>query len=377
MKKELIRAELLKDPAKLQQFFSSATPSVFKTAFKQTVVSFAIIAIVSRWWRSKVKRDVERVETQGHEPETSAPMIHPVTLTREEVKKLGEEEAWVLGQNPYIFRGFRFFRKYRYFIDKLSKMKKAKENVFYLKARENCSRLVHCACSCGEVHNETVNIWSHYFAALYFWNAYKKHDNDIVQYHALAAASLFSISTVAHTFMSHGKTTECNLFRFDRASIAAYFCVMTLIAGHHHFGYRKERLALKIFTPFAFASGTGSVLALYFGDKWQPWVKALILSVQISCAFLVAVRESVVTNSELRKRLVAFYLPASTTFALAGALVFSMHIPEKYCKLLGLKPGYFDLFGQSHNLMHIFVAFSAYFGYRGQSLWQKMIDYNL
>lgn len=134
-------------------------------------------------------------------------------LTKEEVR----DRNWgYLLTNPFIYTGYR----------------------------EERGSLFACLCSCGQIHNETFNIWSHYIAALYFLNAYTHHayysqHTNPSRFVALAAGTLFSVSAVAHTGAALGRHAEEILFRLDRATIAVYFCVFTLVCGYQHFGSRE------------------------------------------------------------------------------------------------------------------------------------------
>ena len=110
-------------------------------------------------------------------------------LTQKEVKEKGSAHYWRV--MPYIHYGYRKSNK----------------------------KFMYCACSTGCIHNETCNIWTHIFAALYFFNCFLNHSQESMsKFVALAAALLFAMSTMAHSCSCHSEPVEKIMFRVDRAS---------------------------------------------------------------------------------------------------------------------------------------------------------------
>jgi adiponectin receptor len=235
--------------------------------------------------------------------------------------------------------------------------------------RKPCSPAA-CLCSCGCCHNETFNIWSHYVPAIWFLRSAARNQK-LPRYVALAAGSLFAISAAAHCLSSGGERTNEIMFRLDRAAIASYFCVFSTVLGMQHFTARNEPRLQRLFVAASVALGMLSSGTLFLGNSFPPWLKVLILSVQSLFGTIVPIRELLTTPSSYNRMLVLTYLPLSLGCGGIGGLCFASRFPEAW----GLAPrGTFDFAGHGHNLMHVFVALAAFFGYRGQTLWQNSLD---
>jgi hypothetical protein len=86
--------------------------------------------------------------------------------------------------------------------------------------------LLGCASSAGGAHNETFNIWSHAFAAMYFLNAFMQSHRGRARWQALGAAYLFSVSqTAPDPFFGQHKFFCFLFFVFAKLStIIFFFC---------------------------------------------------------------------------------------------------------------------------------------------------------
>ena len=168
-----------------------------------------------------------------------------------------------------------------------------------------------------------------------------------------------------------GERTNEIMFRLDRAAIASYFCVFSTVLGMQHFTARNEPRLQRLFVAASVALGMLSSGTLFLGNSFPPWLKVLILSVQSLFGTIVPIRELLTTPSSYNRMLVLTYLPLSLGCGGIGGLCFASRFPEAW----GLAPrGTFDFAGHGHNLMHVFVALAAFFGYRGQTLWQNSLD---
>lgn len=100
-----------------------------------------------------------------------------------------------------------------------------------------------CLCSCGCVHNETCNIWSHLIGASWFANSFWLTEvNAPPRAVALAATITFTTSSIAHCFGSYEEEVSRTLWRLDRASIGLLFTVLSMCSGYQHFRTRDEQI---------------------------------------------------------------------------------------------------------------------------------------
>ena len=116
--------------------------------------------------------------------------------------------------------------------------------------------------------------------------------------------------------------------------------------------------------------GIAAMGSLFCGTNWSNSAKAGTLALQLCMCFVPTLREYALTDSDAVRRIVLSYLPLSMGSGALGAVLFSTGFPEAYCERMGLTPGTFDVLGCSHNGMHLCVAAAAFFGVKGQRLWE-------
>lgn len=303
-----------------------ATPPVFRQTVVQTLLTMGCSRLLWKLYqRFVLKRDLR-------------------TLTREEIAEQGQ--VWK-SISPYVTGGYR----------------------------ETTHSFCFCLCSCGCGHNECCNIWSHFFAALYYYNSYRGHNPKYPSRTvALAGFCLFGTSTIAHSFGAYSKEVECFLFRCDRASIAAYFWAFSLVGGRQHFGSRGETRLLQIYNVYTSIVGAGAVTAVFFGDYLSKMSKVLTLTTASTCLMIPVVREFFLATgpgAAFKRGLVWKHLPLATFLGGLGGISFALYLPERFCSALGLPDDFFDYF-HSHSLMHVIVFLAAYWGYTGQSRWDAI-----
>ena len=90
-------------------------------------------------------------------------------------------------------------------------------------------------------------------------------------------------------------------------------------------------------------------------------VKSFIIQYGLGAA--LAARELLSNPDPTIKKIVMEHLFKSVGCGLMGGALFASSVPES------IWPGQFDCFGNSHNLMHVAVAFSTYYAHRGLSRW--------
>lgn len=250
--------------------------------------------------------------------------------------------------------------------------------------RKSNKNLTYCICSSGCMHNETCNIWTHIFAALYFFNCYLNHPQESMsKFVALAAGLLFAISTMAHTCSCHSAPVEKIMFRIDRASIAIYFTVFVIVAGYQHFFQsRGEEIYFYIFSIFSLCAGITSSSMMFVADNGKSkLMKVAILSSMLLCVLIPVLRERYYSHGalkELKDKLVLLHLPTSLAFGMLGGVFFASSQPEKYFVAKGLQNSRLGMFFQyfnSHSIMHVMVFASAWIGYSGQSKWDVVLKY--
>lgn len=232
--------------------------------------------------------------------------------------------------------------------------------------------VVGCASSAGGVHNETFNIWSHAFAALWFLNAFFRSHKGNARWQALAGATLFSVSAFAHCFSATGPQAHKLLFSVDRAMIAVYFWSISIFISKTHFAPEGQAVVRLFILLNTVVGGTAAAALASPALIQSSTAKFTILLTQITLGVLPVLRE-LYTNknpavAEIIRRYLAYIIPPAIT----GGLAFALHFPESW---LGVE-GMFDVLGTGHNVMHVLTSFAAYLSYRGCSLWELELARN-
>eukprot|EP00301_Raphidiophrys_heterophryoidea_P008116 c13055_g2_i3.p1 GENE.c13055_g2_i3~~c13055_g2_i3.p1 ORF type:complete len:377 (-),score=57.72 c13055_g2_i3:175-1227(-) len=249
----------------------------------------------------------------------------------------GEVPKW-MADNPYIRHGFRPPRM----------------------------SVTGCVCSCGAMHNETINIWTHFFASLYFVNAFFFCRRRLARWQALVAAYLFSASTIAHCFFPTGEVASWCLFGFDRASIAIYFYAVSVFITYAHF--ESDSVVQKVWLGASTCVGLMAAGVLGgLSNGLKPSISAGILMSQMAFGTLPVFRELWITPHSYIRRLLFKYLTLCTLSGTFGAIAYTNRFPEKFfCNHTWV----LDYVGNSHNIMHVSVAMATFFAYRVAFLWE-------
>ena len=244
-----------------------------------------------------------------------------------------------------------------------------------------CS-LVDCCLSVFKLNNETLNFWTHFLPAMYFWHmTYRTftafdalsdtHTWPLLAY--MSGVCIFPfVSAVAHAFNTMSERARHICFFLDYAALGiftvgcaiaykAYIFPTSLIGGLYH------QLFLPIAAIFAVAS-----LFVTCQSRFMP-NNALKKAIR-TCAFalpyafgsvpmiyrILGCDESECTQRALR--LHSFQL----LFAALSTLIYMAHIPER------LWPGRFDIIGHSHQFFHVFTIVAVYLQVNGLTL--DMLD---
>ena len=220
--------------------------------------------------------------------------------------------------------------------------------------------------------NESFNIISHFLATIFFVivliTTFSKDLNIMNCYawplacHALGTIAFSLMSTIAHTFNSMSQTIRHRCFYLDYASISIY----AVGAGQSFFYYTRPLSSRSLFftssVPFNIGCITISILATFLNCisriKWSS-TKYIVRTATYVLSFVWNVapyfyRLQTCTNDTDCDNSGFPLFAAHVMFFILTAAANITKLPEKWFR------GTFDHFGQSHNLMHIFVTIGCY-----------------
>jgi len=241
-------------------------------------------------------------------------------------------------------------------------------------------------------HNETFNIYSHAFAAIFSayialrrLQRYRRHakgmgnsefDQSFFLVIPLMADTLvYSVSAIAHTFASHSHAACSKLFALDRACISITYASHVFTAGMIAFSQPQDqgkRLGLQV------ASGLAACMAPVV-QLWElpkvfnvlvPGLVGLLASFPITVGWLRAHRGG---QHEFRRRM-SWYVVLGFGPGLLGGILYLTQFPEKWLSKYPRWRIWVDTVFHGHALMHVWTLLSTWIGYLGLKMWARHLS---
>lgn len=221
----------------------------------------------------------------------------------------------------------------------------------------------------GYWHNETVNIQTHLWGAVFFAcllvitlsKTMRSHStvtwHDIAGFvvFLLAAITCLSFSAVFHTASCHSVKVAKSCVMFDYAGILALIVGSFVPSVYYGFYCYPEyqRLYLCSIT----LAGLGAAYVVLTPSYNTPQYRWARTSVFLALGFtgLVPVTHAILLHgiSTLRYQMGVNWLLLSGALYTFGAVLYAARVPERFF------PGRLDYFGASHQLFHINVLLAA------------------
>ena len=258
-----------------------------------------------------------------------------------------------------------------------SKFPEMKDNPYIFK-HYRCPTILPYLClrSSVQLHNETVNIWTHFFpsaiAVIFMYNnlffdpisfqhPYSQNinlaliDRLILNLPLFGNFLCFGISAVYHCLSNHSKWVA-SLREMDLLGIAVMNTLHSFTLNH--FKFYHDSLLSKLFNLVSILTLLGFIFSL--STFRNPNNK----SYQVSCfALLVVLVYSpayISYNLDLNVQCdvtTVWMISIALAFCALGGVLYATKFPEVVI------PGCFDLIGNSHNLMHVCAAIGMFLLY--------------
>ena len=245
-----------------------------------------------------------------------------------------------------------------------------------------------CVKSLFYINNESFNVWSHIFTTVFFVMRHSTllaltqtpHLFDPFNLSLFASGigtlTVYTTSSMAHLFNSISERGYKICFFFDYAAISLY----TFTSAQAMFFYIRPTntnwIIFEIPSVYLCLAATLSFLATYStcktGNKVFKYsnllrtISCLVAWLNSTSPFIVGVTlcschasssTSCMAFAACNSASVSYYFRHAFCTVVAG-LMYSTKLPER------LLPGRFDLVGNSHPFMHVFVALSTEFGFK-------------
>uniref|UniRef100_A0A3Q3GBM2 Progestin and adipoQ receptor family member 8 n=1 Tax=Labrus bergylta TaxID=56723 RepID=A0A3Q3GBM2_9LABR len=206
-----------------------------------------------------------------------------------------------------------------------------------------------------QIHNETVNVWSHLLAAVFVVMRFMVFIGPEGQGFSVDVASL---PLVLYVFSaSHSEEAHYSVFFLDYVGMAVYQygCALALFLYSSDIDWSQSMLG-QVFLPAAallawFSCTTGCYAKLRFRRPY-PLHRKLCQVVPLGVAYLLdisPVADRLLTHRWTSNPALPLHFLQVTLF-LSSAFFFSFPIPESF------SPGRYDILGHSHQLFHILLS---------------------
>ncbi|KAI8144151.1 hemolysin-III related-domain-containing protein [Fennellomyces sp. T-0311] len=230
-----------------------------------------------------------------------------------------------------------------------------------------------CVQSITEIHNETMNIWTHMFGlivtVILFFQYFFLQDEWSSQtgFGALSMTLFFiscticlSCSCVYHTFACHSKNVSVACNCID------YFGITMLIIGswlpaYHYYFYcePKWQVAYTAVMLIAGAATATMMIVPRFQAEEYLLMRTVLFFILGFWGIIAFIHSGFLHGFSLLREIGVDYILVMGLFYIAGALLYGSRVPERWF------PGSFDLWFQSHSIFHISMMVGLGFYYTG------------
>jgi len=249
-----------------------------------------------------------------------------------------------------------------------------KDNEYLLKwHRPQLNSFFKCLTSMFEVHTETINIWSHLLGAVYFVILtfyFMTRSEDVINLETkftftfllFGAITCLSCSSSFHCFSCHSPEIGSIFRRFDYCGVIIMI-VFSSISWFYFAFYCDLHLKIIYITSMVVlgAISIGIVIPEKFGTPEYRGTRAgLFIIVGLSAA-IPALHHLFRTGFWAALDHLIWLIISAVCF-LSGGSIYAVRFPE--C----MWAGKFDIWGQSHQILHLCVLIGAWASYRGAFL---------
>ena len=253
----------------------------------------------------------------------------------------------------------------------------ARDNEFILTSYRQASfSYIRSIRSIRQVHNETVNIWSHLTGALLFasslYHFYASTwprlanaslaDIAAVTVYYVGVVNCFILSTTFHTLSNHSPEVHRFGNELDHIGVVLVIYGSTLPATYFEFYCQPavQKLYWTLSTVFAVASAVFTLQPKFRKPTYRRARFYMYTALGLS-TFVPVVHGLLIVHSyqELNEQMSLNYLLGLGVLNFSGAAIYAGRMPERWF------PRRFDVWGSSHQIMHVLVVMGALSHERG------------
>ncbi|ORY71499.1 hemolysin-III related-domain-containing protein [Pseudomassariella vexata] len=221
------------------------------------------------------------------------------------------------------------------------------------------------------MHNESVNIFSHVLGAFLFlmlpfyifsteipprYKVATAADIIVFCIYLLGVATCFTFSTIFHTFMTHSQPVYNLGVKLDYQGILLLMWGSTIPLIYYSFPCRNV-LQASYWTATTALAGLCSFATFHpsIGGPYLGHVRAMLFGAFGLGSFLVPIAHGILIYgfAEQSAKVGFAWIGVTVLSNATGVLAYGFKVPETWY------PRKFDIFGASHQIMHIMVVFAA------------------
>ncbi|CEP63389.1 PAQR-type receptor LALA0_S08e01310g [Lachancea lanzarotensis] len=228
--------------------------------------------------------------------------------------------------------------------------------------------LKECFCSLFYLHNESVNIYTHFLPGLCFLGvvlfdnyAIKKYDTTtwidyaMIDFFFLGGFTCLMMSSLFHCLKCHSIEVATFGNKLDYLGIVAL--VVSSMVSLLYYGFHDNKPYFFTFSGLTVLFGAcctvASLKERFRSREWRAYRAALFVAFGLSALLPVIAGLIRYGFEETCARIQLKWIVLEGIFYITGAVLYGTRFPE--C----LSPGIFDIWGNSHQIFHVLVVVAA------------------
>ncbi|KAI2640644.1 HlyIII-domain-containing protein [Hypomontagnella submonticulosa] len=233
------------------------------------------------------------------------------------------------------------------------------------------------------VHNESVNIWTHLFGALFFptigtWLYHviapryaSANSSDTLVFACFFAGAVLCLgmSATFHAISNHSEEVAKWGNKLDYSGIVFLIVGSFVPALYYGLFCLPKLMTVYLYSIFLLGLGCGIVswVDQFRSPQWRPYRAAMFVGLGVSGIVPVCHAVSIYGYQSLDERMGLSWVLFQGFLYIFGAFLYAIRWPERSF------PGTFDIWGSSHQLFHILILLAAASHLTGMA---KAFDYH-
>ncbi|SPJ73175.1 related to PHO36 - regulatory role in lipid and phosphate metabolism [Fusarium torulosum] len=259
-----------------------------------------------------------------------------------------------------------------------------RDNAFILSGyRQSQNSYTHSFRSLFYMHNESVNIWSHLLGAIVFIASAAYVDRVVRPRYASASSTdvlvfacffggavvCLGMSATFHTLLNHSATVAKWGNKLDYTGIVALIVGSYVPALYYGFFCLPNLMTAYLWVICVLGTGCGLVswIERFRTPTWRPYRTAMFIGLGVSGVVPVIHGACIYGLQGLEERMSLSWVVLHGAMYIFGAVLYAVRWPERSA------PGSFDIWGNSHQIFHVFVILAAVTHFYGMA---KAFDYH-